>query len=113
MSVKLHPSTCDRVKQFPSTAMVYHEVMTNWVNTMHFISGSNRAMEKLNIFGGAAKESSEARLVAEIEALERQVGGTDRTKKNVEANHGTKKSTLKLIMEQRAFLKLIKEQKVF
>lgn len=71
--------------------MVYHEVMMNWVNTMHFISGSNRAMARLNIFGRAAKESSEARLVAEIEALERQVG-TDRTKKHIDANHGTDKT---------------------
>ena len=61
--------------QFPSGAMVYHDVMAGWTKTMHLISGSNRLMEKLNIFGGRGKQaaSAEERLVAEIEALERQV----------------------------------------
>ena len=53
--------------------MVYHEVMVSWVKTMHFISSSNRVISRSNIFGGNAK-TSEARLAAEIEALERQVG---------------------------------------
>lgn len=53
--------------------MVYHEIMADWVKTMHLISGSNRAMEKLSFFRGSNQASSEERLVAEIEALERQV----------------------------------------
>lgn len=55
--------------------MVYHDVMASWTKTMHFISGSNRLMERLNVFGGGRKKAaaSEERLVAEIEALERQV----------------------------------------
>lgn len=52
--------------------MVYFEIMWDWVMTMHFVSGSNRAMDKLRFFGGR-KQSSEERLVGEIEALERQV----------------------------------------
>lgn len=52
--------------------MVYFEIMWDWVMTMHFVSGSNRAMDKLKFFGGS-KQSSEERLVGEIEALERQV----------------------------------------
>lgn len=49
--------------------------MAGWTKTMHLISGSNRLMEKVNIFGGRGKNaaSAEQRLVAEIEALERQV----------------------------------------
>lgn len=73
-------------KQFPSSALVYHEVMAQWTKTMHFISGSSRMMKKLNflgrmmgrlnIFGGGreSKASYEEQLVAEIEALERKVG---------------------------------------
>lgn len=60
-------------EQFPSTAMVYDEVMADWVKTMNLVSRSNRVMDKLNIFGGSAKASSEEGLVAEIEALERKV----------------------------------------
>ena len=61
-------------QQFPSAAMVYNEVVLNWVKAMHFVSSSNRVMAKLNFLGGDKKASSEERLVAEIEALERQVG---------------------------------------
>lgn len=55
--------------------MVYNEIMLDWVKAMHFVSSSNRVMDKLNFLGrGGEKSSSEERLVAEIEALERQVG---------------------------------------
>lgn len=47
--------------------------MFDWVRTMHAVSRSNRLMEKFNVFGGGGKASSEERLMAEIEALERQV----------------------------------------
>ncbi|CAN0115646.1 unnamed protein product [Ascophyllum nodosum] len=83
------PTQHDSSAKYPSTAMVYHEVMVSWVKTMHFISSSNRVISRSNIFGGNVK-TSEARLAAEIEALERQnhllqealaggagVGGTD------------------------------------
>lgn len=57
--------------------MVYHEVLAGWTKTMHFISGYNRVMERLNVFGGRGgrkdRAASEERLLAEIEALERKV----------------------------------------
>lgn len=61
--------------QFPSGAMVYHDVMAGWTKTMHLISGSNRLMEKYRFGGsrGTKAAETEERLVAEIEALERQV----------------------------------------
>lgn len=54
---------------------MYHDVMAGWTKTMHLISGSNRLMERVNIFGGRGKKaaSAEEKLVAEMEALERQV----------------------------------------
>ena len=63
--------------QFPTKAMVYYDIMADWVKAMHFVSTSNRVMEKLNFLGGKKKASSEERLVAEIEALERQVRAVD------------------------------------
>lgn len=63
---------CYSSQQFPSHAMVYFENVLDWVIAMNFVSRSNRAMDKLRLFGGS-KQSSEERLVAEIEALERQV----------------------------------------
>eukprot|EP00752_Nemacystus_decipiens_P005134 g4658.t1 len=68
------PTEHDSSAKFPSGAMVYHDVMAGWTKTMHLISGSNRMMEKLNIFGGRGKKAAETeeRLVADIEALERQ-----------------------------------------
>lgn len=56
--------------------MVYPEVMADWVKTMHLISGSNRMMEKLNIFGRSSATASQERLASEIETLERQVKDT-------------------------------------
>lgn len=65
--------------KFPASALVYHEVLAGWTKAMHFISGSNRFMERLNVFGSRGgrkdKAASEERLLAEIEELERKVRG--------------------------------------
>eukprot|EP00903_Cladosiphon_okamuranus_P008695 g8331.t1 len=68
------PTEHDSSAKFPSGAMVYQDVMAGWTKTMHLISGSNRLMERINIFGGRGKNaaSAEQKLVAEMEALERQ-----------------------------------------
>ncbi|CAM9186390.1 unnamed protein product [Ectocarpus sp. 6 AP-2014] len=70
------PTEHDSSAKFPAGAVVYHEVLAGWTKTMHFISGYNRVMERLNVFGGRGgrKDSaaSEERLLEEIEALERK-----------------------------------------
>lgn len=71
------PAVLSAQQQFPTKAMVYFDIMADWVKAMHFVSSSNRVMEKLNFLGGSKKASSEELLVAEIEALERQVRAFD------------------------------------
>ncbi|CAN0286028.1 unnamed protein product [Ectocarpus fasciculatus] len=70
------PTEHDSSAKFPPSAVVYHEVLAGWTKTMHFISGYNRVMERLNVFGGGGgrkdRAASEERLLAEIEALERK-----------------------------------------
>ncbi|CAN0477297.1 unnamed protein product, partial [Ectocarpus sp. 8 AP-2014] len=70
------PTEHDSSAKFPTGAVVYHEVLAGWTKTMHFISGYNRVMERLNVFGGRGgrkdRAASEERLLAEIEALERK-----------------------------------------
>ncbi|CAM9247463.1 unnamed protein product [Pylaiella littoralis] len=68
------PTEHDSSAMFPSGALVYHEVMADWIKTMNLVSSSNRFMEKWNPFSGRGKNkaSSEERLVEEIEALERK-----------------------------------------